>query len=349
MKIPEYARYDYCSRRACDFLEQYNIKSFPIDVEKIIFDNGWGLTRYSELMNIFSCNLEKVIQCLGSKDGYTQLDDDNYSIAYNDDEQLGNRKRFTLMHEIGHIYLNHLIDFEATRLYRGSLTKEENRVLENEANAFARNVLVPTAMLEHLKDKNTHNIALQFGITERAAVTRLNLYLEDLNLNKSNGTIKRLYKIFYNFYFKKRCITCGYSIVAKSIKYCPICGKKTLQWGEGKMKYVKIETYDNGKVKICPVCENEETDIDGEFCQICNTLLINKCDDRDTENYSDSWQPCGQILPTNARYCPKCGTRSTFFNDKIINAWNSKVSTFSYGDSMMNIPDGVEEEGLPFN
>ena len=39
MKIPDYARYDYCNKRACDFLEQYEIKSFPIDVEKIILNN----------------------------------------------------------------------------------------------------------------------------------------------------------------------------------------------------------------------------------------------------------------------------------------------------------------------
>lgn len=348
MKIPDYARYDYCNQRACDFLEQFEIKSFPIDVEKIISDNSWGLTRYSELMNVFSCDLEKVIQCLRSKDGYTQLDDNNYSIAYNDAEQLGNRKRFTLMHEIGHIYLNHLIDFEATRLYRGSLTKEENGVLENEANAFARNVLVPTAMLEHLKDKSTYNIAQQFGITEKAAKTRLNLYLEDLKLNKLNGTIPRLYKIFYNFYYKKKCITCGYSTIAKSINFCPICGKKTLKWGEGKMKYTKIETYDNEKVKKCPVCDNEETDIEGDFCQICATLLVNKCDDRNCDIH-DEWQPCGQILPSNARFCPKCGTPSTFLRDKILKSWNFKEESAPVGDIFMNIPDGVEDEGLPFN
>lgn len=352
MKIPDYARYDYCNKRACDFLEQYEIKSFPIDVEKIIINNGWGLTKYSELMNVFSCDLNKVIQCLGSKDGYTQLDDDNYSIAYNDAEQLGNRKRFTLMHEIGHIYLNHLIDFEATKLYRGSLTKEENIVLENEANAFARNVLVPTAMLEHLKDKSIYNISLQFGITEKAARTRRNLYLEDLKLNKLNNIRPRLYRIFYNFYYKKKCITCGHSIVAKSIKYCPVCGKQTLQWGDGKMKYPKIEIYENGKLKKCPVCDNEETEIEGNFCQICHMYLVNECANSNCSNYEN-------VLPTNARYCPICGGESLFLTNNILRAWNQKLPPSPFTDGFMNIPDeedsytnpldGVLEEGLPFN
>ena len=158
MKIPAYARYDYCNQRACEFLEENNICSFPFDVKRIIHNSGWGLVTYSELMHQFSCDRNTVIRCLGSEDGYTQLDDVNYCIAYNDEEWLGDRIRFTLMHEIGHIYLRHLADFEATRLYRGSLTKQENKVLENEANAFARNVLVPTAMLQRLKNKSASNI-----------------------------------------------------------------------------------------------------------------------------------------------------------------------------------------------
>ena len=122
MKIPTYARYDYCAKRACEFLEEYCISSYPIDVEKIITDSHWGLTPYSLLMEQFNCDRETVIRCLRSKDGYTQLDKDNYSIAYNDDPALGDRKRFTLMHEIGHIYLNHLVDFDMTKHFYMKMT-----------------------------------------------------------------------------------------------------------------------------------------------------------------------------------------------------------------------------------
>ena len=145
MKIPQYARYEYCNKRACDFLEEFHIKSFPIDVESIIHQKNWGFVKYSELMKEFNCSRTRVIHILGSKDGFTIWDESNYTISYNDDPSFGDRTRFTLMHEIGHIYLHHLTDFEATKLYRGSLTKQENKILENEANAFARNVLVPTS------------------------------------------------------------------------------------------------------------------------------------------------------------------------------------------------------------
>lgn len=281
MKVPTYARYDYCAQRACDFLEEYNIHVFPFDIEKIIHENGWGLVTYSELMEKFSSDRSTVIRCLGSKDGYTQLDDAGYCIAYNDDDQLGNRKRFTLMHEIGHIYLKHLEDFEATRLFRGSLSKQENKVLENEANAFARNVLVPTTLFHELKNKSASNISKQFAITPTAAETRLLFFYEDERINRQNGILPRLFAIFSNFYYKKKCSTCGYFTIEKNINYCPICGNKTLQWGDGKMIYAKIELNEKNKPKKCPICDNEETLVDGNYCQICGTYLLNECSNAD--------------------------------------------------------------------
>lgn len=330
MKIPEYARYDYCSQKACEFLEEFNITSFPINVETIILQNGWGLVKYSEIMERFQCSRSKVILCLGSKDGFTTWDNENYTISYNDSSSLGERTRFTLMHEIGHIYLNHLVDFESTQIYRGSLTIEENKVLENEANAFARNVLVPTYMLHRLNNKSISNISYHFGITPTAAQTRLSLFAIDETHNKNKNLFSRLQGIFYRFYYKKRCSICGFYTVSKTIKYCPICGQQTLQWGDGDMIYEKLETNKHKKLIKCPTCKNEETNIDGEFCQICRTSLINRCYNVD----------CEEQLETNSRYCPKCGSESTFFRQGILKAWDYEEP---FGDSFMYIPDGIEE------
>ncbi len=344
MKIPTYARYDYCNKKACEFLEEYAIRSFPFNVEKIICDSKWGLVTYSDLMKQFSCDRNTVIRCLGSEDGYTQLDGINYCISYNDEERLGDRKRFTLMHEIGHIYLGHLIDFEATQLYRGSLTKQENKVLENEANAFARNVLVPTTILRQLKNKSALNISKQFGITCKAAETRLIFFYKDEHINKQNGILPHLRAIFYDFYYKKKCSICGYFIIAKNINYCPICGQKTLQWGDGKMKYpVKIKLNENSKAVRCPICDNEDISPNGNYCHICGTHLVNVC-----TNYGDTFnESCGQLAAANARYCIYCGSPTTFLRDKILNPWNHAKKK----DGFMDIPDMPEDEdiSLPFN
>lgn len=340
MKIPTYARYDYCAQKACEFLEEFNIISYPIDVEKIIYQQKWGLTPYSLLMKEFNCDREKVIRCLRSKDGYTQFDGINYSIAYNDDPMLGDRKRFTLMHEIGHIYLNHLKDFDITLLYRGSLSNAENKVLENEANAFARNVLAPVSMYLTLKNKSINNISSTFGISLSAAETRKNFIHKDIELIKNLELAQKFMLVYYRFMNKQKCSVCNTQFFFKH-KYCPICGSKnTLERGDGNnMKYPLLETHKNNKLKECPICGNEETYIEGEHCQICGTNLINRCTNT---NYEHS-----DYLPTNARYCPICGYQSSFLHNGILKAWNH-TKTRSISDGFLNIPDCIDEE-LPFN
>lgn len=362
MKIPRYARYDYCVKRACDFLEEYEISSYPINVEKIITDNNWGLTPYSLLMKQFNCDRNTVIRCLRSKDGYTQLDDNNYSIAYNDDPALGDRIRFTLMHEVGHIYLNHLVDFDITLLHRGELSERENKILENEANAFARNVLVPISLVTHLKNQTLENISVKFGITHRAADTRRKLFRIDSQIIDSQNLIQRMSDIFRKFYNKTTCIKCNASFLLPYRIFCPICGSKnTLKWGNGIMKYKEYQTTSEGFVESCLRCGNEK--IMGDFCQICGAPVRNYC-----TSYLDNESPdqCNNNMPLsgNSRYCPKCGSMSLFYQYDILNDWNIEHDQFieenTFGetnetDGFMHIPDPEEpvfpeiDEELPFN
>ena len=207
MNIPRYARYDYCSQKAYDFLEQYSIKSFPINPFEIIAKENYGLMKYSELMEEFGCSLDKVCTCLRSSDGKTILDNGHYSIAYNDFKST-TRIRFTIMHEIGHIYLNHLVDFEKTEMLRGGefvtrLTKQEYKVLENEANAFARNVLSPISMYFTLKDKSIENVAWTFGLSIPAAETRVDLINADAQLVK-NLNLSQKEMLVYRRFMKKQ-------------------------------------------------------------------------------------------------------------------------------------------------
>lgn len=359
MKIPAYARYDYCAQKACEFLEEFNVTSYPIDVEKIIYQKKWGLTPYSLLMKEFNCDREKVIRCLRSKDGYTQLDGTNYSIAYNDDPKLGNRKRFTLMHEVGHIYLNHLKDFDITLLYRGSLSKEENRVLENEANAFARNVLAPVTLVTQLKEKTPENISSKFGITPNAAHTRINLIELDKQHINTSGSLGRMLKIFKKFYNKTTCNRCHASFDIKYREFCPICGSSTtLQRGDGTMNYKIYETDSNGFLKTCIKCHNEL--LIGDFCHICGAPVKNFCSNH--YNMENIYDACNhsEPLPSNARYCPDCGSESTFFRKKILSAWSIEYDDFlkqeeieahipgSSNNNFSTLPDDIDEE-LPFN
>lgn len=348
MKVPQYARYGYCYTKSCEFLEEFKIKAFPINVLEIVHQQKWGLVPYSEFMNEFHCDRQTVIRILGSSDGYTIWDGTNYSIAYNDDPKLGDRIRFTIMHEIGHIYLSHLLDFEATKIYRGSLTKSENRVLENEANAFARNVLSPVSMYLTLKNKSVLNVAHTFGISTAAAEARIDFINQDVKLIHHLKLSDKIMLVYQRFIKKRKCIICDAQFFQK-YNYCPICGSKnSLHWGDGKMIYPKLETYEDGKLKECPVCQNEETDMDGEYCIICGIPLVNLCSNEDCSH---------QPLPSNARYCPICGDKTTFYRRGILKAWDYDENDLPIENGFMNIPNDIDgsihipdtDEELPFN
>lgn len=329
MNIPLYARYNYCYKKACEFLEEYEINSYPIEPLQIIANNHYGIMPYSEFMNEHNCDLDTVCRCMQSNDGKTILTDGVYSIAYNDLQNSQGRIRFTLMHEIGHIYLNHLIDFENTELSQCGLSKAENTILENEANAFARNVLAPVSMINQLKDKSVKNISSRFGLTPSAAKTRISFLQQDNKFYIESGMLYRMQNIFRSFFYKKKCPICNFETIQQYGKHCTICGSTNLYWGDGdKMKYPLLNTYENGKLCDCPKCKNEVTNLEGNYCQICGTYLINEC------------PSCQTQLPSNARYCNMCGNHSTFFTSSILKPWD-------YNENNVSLP--YEEEEFPFS
>ena len=104
-----------------------------------------------------------------------------------------------------------------------------------------------------------------------------------------------------------------------------------MEWGDGNhMKYPMLNTNSEGKLLICPICSNEETNVEGDYCQICGTELRNSCPLFNCQqNY----------LPSNARYCPICGSKSSFYENNILKEWN-------YNTNLV-LPFGDEE--LPFH
>ena len=366
MNIPTYARYDYVNEKAALFLEEYKITKYPVEPLEIIKRSKWGLMPYSESMEKFSVALEKIESIYRSKDGFTILDSGNYSIAYNDVSKPLGRIRFTLMHEIAHIYLRHLEDFEETTLLRGGLSRAKYKVLENEANAFARNVLVPTVMLYNLDDKSIDNITLTFGITKEAAKARLELYDKDKLLNNKNGLTQKLLNIYNNFIHKRKCLICNAKLVIKSGAYCIICGAEKLIRGDGMITYKTHETNADGIVKVCLNCENDT--VIGAFCHICGTHLANLC----MSSIGNPEHACANtaLLPTSARYCQDCGSMSTLNMQNLLQKWEIEKEALQAdssndlgreldwndtiqkdNDGFMNIPDGIDDidEELPFN
>lgn len=330
MQLPASARYDRSVRIAHEFLLNENITSFPIDPFIIINKHKWGLITYTELARKYRVNISQIIISCESEDGYITFDGSGYNIAYNDTVRSDGRIRFTLMHEIGHILLTHLIDFKKTLMSRNSLSEEEYKILENEANVFARNFLSPVLVVKGLKLKSEADIIYYFKISRAAANTRLNCIDLDLRYTTASITIDQIsqFRSFvYSIMHSNYCSCCGYFFVRKAAKYCPICGHSgLLKRGKRKMKYIGYDLDENGRAHICPKCENEETSY-GANCIICGTDLVNKCArtnityDNGHNGYSQS---CDTIAPGNARYCYNCGNETTFFQSEVLKPWDEE-------------------------
>jgi len=145
---------------------------------------------------------------------------------------------------------------------------------------------------------------------------------------------------FYNrFNFKinylkhiKRCSICDNYFSIKNSCYCPICGSSdkfhVLRGENNNMIYESVEQDENKKAIQCPKCGNEQIVINGDFCKICGTYLLNECaiTDRYDNGYGYVTPPCelGKKLDGNARYCPYCGNQTTYFQNGILKEYNAE-------------------------
>ncbi|MDY4763519.1 MAG: ImmA/IrrE family metallo-endopeptidase [Enterocloster clostridioformis] len=345
INIPEYRKIEI-KNAVLLALQNSNAFSLPVKIKAVArsFPNI-RLIPFSKHMRCFHLSYNQMITFVESKDACTDFyaNKNLYYIYYNDVDAsvtTSNRYRWNIAHELGHILLKHHVNNQKTRIFRSSLTDTEYNELEAEADYFAQLILVPHAVLIGFKVDTYRTIRYMCKISDPAAKRRFYEYsIWKKHINPNDFYDSKLFSLFYSFIFKRECKNCGAMLIQRYGKYCPICGKKTLQWGDGKMIYPKMETYDNGKLKRCPKCDNEETEIEGNFCQICSNYLVNECMNENCSN-------CGKVLPTNARFCPVCGGDSLFFNNDILKIWN--YSTSSRINSFINIPDGEEEDELPF-
>ncbi len=345
-KIPEAPRYEYVMEKVYKFIIDNNIYTYPLDIIKIIKQNKWSITKYSEIANEFNCTNYEVCKNFQSNDGKTHLfienKNYNYSIIYNDDLIMNTdeRIRFTLAHEIGHIYLNHLKDFKETEIQRSGLSNKSYSILEREADMFARNLLCPYPLVNKiLKDfkNNEENVQIineTFKISKTASKIRLRLINHDKKY-PFNDDVSKI-KILSNKY----CKTCGnYKISYFHI--CDICGN---YWSYTSLKYTQLmeETnnimqYSYYNYKRCDNCENENILENSNFCHICGIDLRNLCTNENCENSNIS-------LPHNARFCNLCGNKSTFLINEKLSDWKTELDQYEIIQDIYNIDD----DNLPF-
>lgn len=339
--LPTKCRIYRTKKIAIEYLEYADIHSLPIDFKNVPIPDGnrWIIYEYNEAKSVLNEKNPNILDPLNIKakkaTARTILikGSDTYLTVYRQSEKK-ERDYYTLAHELGHIVLSHLTDFDETCLSRGGLDKHKYKILEREAELFAAELIMPFPILTDMNLNTYDEISAICKTSKRASKIRFeNLYKYPLpeSLNDTFQIVKSNFKAFIN---KRYCCICGCS-TNKNNKFCPVCGSIKKNWGDGKMEYIKIPLDENGKAKKCPTCGNEDLDQSNKFCQVCGTFLYNYC------------TRCHSKLSGNARYCSTCGSESTFYKSEVLLSWEEDRDAYTEAQSYAN-NNLVDDGDIPF-
>lgn len=258
-------------------------------------------------------------------------------------------QNFDCCHELIHYFCHDIKECQCVCSEISSSTKSitQSPLWEWQANEGAAEFLIPYRTFiptyvalsrkyarDFIKTPPEKELAKIYNVTETVIRNRIDTlnyeiyqYLSHGNINNIQILSSRKQKtIGFNESHKKQYCTNCLSPVNDDYEYCPVCGthlirKGTAKYkyilkGAGYMKYPGVELNENMRPVECPNCANEEIANDANYCIICGKALINHCSDI-YEDCSHSDQP----LPGNARYCPYCGSPTTYLNYNVIDEY----------------------------
>ncbi|MFM8855890.1 MAG: ImmA/IrrE family metallo-endopeptidase [Actinomycetota bacterium] len=175
-KMP-YRRYEELKSLAADLIEDYSL-SYPLDPFEIAATLGVHVT-------VHQSGLPNAARFCGTTDGYTTPAQSAHGVKFKvhlNGATSRLRRRFTLMHEIAHIWLDHP---------RAGETWCEN-VAEAEANFLAGYLLAPDALvLDWVQDLTVAGIAREFQVSDAAAGIIHHRVLRMLNGNNGRRCYDR--------------------------------------------------------------------------------------------------------------------------------------------------------------
>lgn len=152
-----YGKYKDARNAAWQCLIDYNVTSMPVSVLDIAKSAGIRVIKNS-----------MVKWLLPSESGISIVVGNKWFIVY-DDSNSRQRCRFTVAHELGHIFLGHELK------KRGNLTqtiRDSESFAEQEANIFASRLLAPACVIWALGLKTANEISSVCDISHSAAEFR---------------------------------------------------------------------------------------------------------------------------------------------------------------------------------
>lgn len=153
-----YGKYKNARNAAWQCLIDYNVTSLPVSVLQVAKLAGIKVVKSSRTADLL----------LKNEIGASIIINKQWYIVYNDSCSR-QRCRFTVAHELGHIFLGHELK------KRGNLTKtfkDSGSFAEQEANIFASRLLAPACIIWALGLKTANEISAVCDISHSAAEFR---------------------------------------------------------------------------------------------------------------------------------------------------------------------------------
>ncbi len=156
MNLDIYGRYKGVRDSAWQCLIDFNITELPVDLLRIAKEADIKVIKNS-IVNEFT----------GCESGACILKGDKWYIVYDDECTIG-RRRFTIAHELGHIFLGH----ELINGYHGRTIATDKPQSEKEADMFAARLLTPACVIWGLGLHTAEEISKLCGVSLTSAQAR---------------------------------------------------------------------------------------------------------------------------------------------------------------------------------
>lgn len=137
---------------ASDILKKYCIEQPPVVAKEL-----------AELyrLNVVPVNFAQINPMYSTISGFIDIKTNRLFVNSNESAV---RRNFTIAHELGHYLLGHTSSSEyANLLFRSPLEEQEDPIIEQEANCFAGNLLVPEIFLKEVIQKYPFATNSQLG------------------------------------------------------------------------------------------------------------------------------------------------------------------------------------------
>lgn len=341
-----YTAYD----AARELMVEENITSLPVDPYSIARNLGVDLIAFDDPQNGLPPKRIQKLRSLKIDAILIKPDPEieTYWIFY-DNQILQDRQRFTIAHELGHIRLGHK---NADSLMRKQFNREKDPV-EIEADDFAGELLRPPALMALTNVENVNEIQCICWVSSSSAENGAKRIrnIKHRIAAKKDKIVLFYKKQFYNFINQKYCLDCQSLFISENAKFCPTCGCNKIKWANRRQSIFKFVeeppmiypshrlNAQTSKAIICPVCDNEGINPEGNYCHICGTYLINECVGYTNEH--GNWiEGCGNKEIGSSRYCSICGNPTSFYRDNVLLPWQDERKIMEYSN--------VDEEEIPF-